>query len=162
VRACCDDRVVTAAVEVERLYRADDHMDLLVAYSRLFIGPGSVPAPPYGSVYLDGGVLMGPTTLAVAKSYREAGLVVDPLAAELPDHISLMLGFLHFVSLREAIAARNGEVGEAARWAEGRERFETEHLAPWAGKFTAKVQEAEPVPLYAAAARLLEAWVQRK
>src|SRR3989304_4531298 len=61
--------------------------ELLVEYSRLFIGPFGVIAPPYGSVYLDGERrVMGDSTMKVIGMYRDEGLSGPSDATALPDH----------------------------------------------------------------------------
>jgi len=51
---------------------------LEVDYARLFVGPFNLMAPPYGSVYLEGGrQVMGASTADVQKRYRAAGLDID-------------------------------------------------------------------------------------
>lgn len=161
LRASGDSRVAEAAAAVERHYPGGDQTDLLVAYTSLFVGAGRVLASPYASVHRDGGILMGPSTQAVVDEYLRAGLAVAPSSAELPDHISLMLGFLHVVTLREAVARRQGQTQEAEGWAAVAERFEREQVAPWAPSLADAVRQADLHPLYGAAAALLLAWVER-
>jgi len=43
----------------------DDVQLLMVDYSKLFVGPYQLLAPPYGSVYLEDGKLMGESTMDV-------------------------------------------------------------------------------------------------
>ena len=63
-------------------------------FSRLFIGPFKLLAPPYGSIYLDGNsCLMGASTMEVRQLYRNEGL--NPVIKEAPDHIAIELEFMY-------------------------------------------------------------------
>lgn len=64
--------------------------------------------------------MMGLSTNAAAACCAAAGLVLDPGARELPDHISIELGFLHYLSLQEAIALRQGDGARVNRGPVGR------------------------------------------
>ena len=60
---------------------------LRIDYSRLFIGPYRLLAPPYGSVYLENTRrIMGNSTLDVRDKYADEGLRLD--IKEDPDHLS--------------------------------------------------------------------------
>jgi len=74
-----------------------DFMDLLKVPVGKFV-------PPYESVHRDSrlvdgqptrGLLMGPSTIAVRRLYRDAGAGID--LPELPDHIGVELGFMSFL-----------------------------------------------------------------
>lgn len=72
--------------------------DLMIEYARLFVGPYSLIAPPYGSYYLDGGIVMGETTVAVKQIYELAGVMLNENFKDLPDHIITELEFLYIIS----------------------------------------------------------------
>ena len=79
--------------------------DLLVDYTRLFLGPVDTLAKPYGSVWLGGDApLMQDSTMAVLQLYEEAGFEIDEDFRELPDHIAAELEFLYLLLFREAEA----------------------------------------------------------
>nr|WP_314266750.1 Tat proofreading chaperone DmsD [uncultured Moellerella sp.] len=61
-------------------------------WADLFIGPNALPAPPWGSVYLDPeGVLQGSSTIALSKFLKRQRLDVQTQFPEPVDHIGLML-----------------------------------------------------------------------
>ncbi|MCZ0778023.1 Tat proofreading chaperone DmsD, partial [Klebsiella pneumoniae] len=57
------------------------------AWQRLFIGPWALPAPPWGSVWLDKeSVLFGDSTLALRQWMRENGIALEADGNEPEDH----------------------------------------------------------------------------
>lgn len=62
------------------------------AYQRLFIGPHALPAPPWGSVYLDKeSVLFGDSTLALRQWMRQHDIEGQSEQKEPEDQFGLML-----------------------------------------------------------------------
>ncbi len=81
-------------------------IDALVAeWMRLFEGPGRIPAPLFGSFYLDDGLLMGPSSIAVAAEYRRHG-IQPRTGGTPPDHLAFELGFLGMLTAQDGPAAR--------------------------------------------------------
>ncbi|MEL6091108.1 Tat proofreading chaperone DmsD [Plesiomonas shigelloides] len=92
---------------------------LLYQHSVLFIGQGSMPAPPWGSVYLDHeGLLMGDSTLAYRQFLQQCGLQFTPQQHEPEDHFGLMLMTL-------ALLAEQQQTAQV-------QLLLAEHLLPWA------------------------------
>jgi TorA maturation chaperone TorD len=84
-------------------------------WMRLFEGPGRIPAPLFGSFYLDDGLLMGPSSMAVAAEYRRHG--VQPRAgATPPDHLAFELGFLGMLSAEDGAATPGDRSAFAQRY----------------------------------------------
>jgi TorA maturation chaperone TorD len=78
-----------------------DIESLKVDYSKLFVGPYELLAPPYGSVYLeDARRVMGNSTMDAMNKYREEGL--DSILKEAPDHIAIELEYMYFLSPQKA------------------------------------------------------------
>ena len=78
------------------------HEDLQVDFSRLFIGPYNLLAPPYGSVYLEEeNKIMGESTIDVIEKYQTAGVEISDNFGEAPDHISAELEFMSFLIFKE-------------------------------------------------------------
>lgn len=60
--------------------------------AKSFIGPHALPAPPWGSVYLDPeGLLQGDSTLALSEFLKRERLKINTSFPEPVDHIGLML-----------------------------------------------------------------------
>ena len=116
-----------------------DDKELLIDYARLFVGPFELLAPSYGSIYLEGkSQIMGDSTMAVLKHYKEAGLSVD--IKEPPDHIAFELEFLHYISALEAEAFEKHEHDQQLNFAMVKKEFLEKFLAPWVPLFCEKIR----------------------
>ena len=134
--------------------------DLLIDYTRLFLGPVAAPARPYGSVWLevDKG-LMQDSTMAVLALYAEGGFEIAEAFRELPDHIAAELEFLYLLLFKAAQARRAGDDEALAASTGLRQRFLGAHLAAWVVPFTAAVAANAQTPFYRALAALTERFV---
>jgi putative dimethyl sulfoxide reductase chaperone len=132
-----------------------DWTTLEPAYTSLFINRlGGVPAPPYGSVYLDDdGQVMGPSALRVAQCYQQEGLVVD--SPEPPDFLATELEFLFYLADLET-------AGERVESAHARTVFFNELFFPWITPFCQRLAAADPHPCYGWAATLLLAFCRQE
>ncbi len=135
-----------AADEAVRLKTCYDAMPgkrvLDVEYARLFMGPFVVPAPPYGSIYIENKRrLMGDSTIDVRQHYLSLGLDVSPDFKEAPDHIVAELEFMH-VLIVQAVEAIDALDGRALSDNIRQQRtFLEQHLGVWAPLFAARVSE---------------------
>jgi putative dimethyl sulfoxide reductase chaperone len=122
---------------------------LAVAYTRLFLGPPGIPAPPYASYYLDKtGMVMGPSVVEISRIYQSAGLNVDDDFDEMPDHIAVMLEFLYVLLFMEARAALEKNHEEVIKFKNTRHRFLNDYMRPWIPGFCEKIGEADVHPFY--------------
>jgi putative dimethyl sulfoxide reductase chaperone len=104
--------------------------ELLVDYTRLFLGPVDARASPYGSVWLGPDALaMQDSTMAVVGLYEEGGFELAEDFRDLPDHIAAELEFLYLLLFRES---RGGGEDVVAL----KKRLLADHLGRWAGPFT--------------------------
>lgn len=120
--------------------------DLGDQYQRLFIGPNELPAPPWGSVYLDPEcVIFGNSLLALRDFLRQHQIEFQAQQDEPEDHIGLMLML-------------------AAYLAENRPHlvveFLREHFLTWAAHFLQQLAQAENAPFYQGLALLTEQTLQ--
>jgi TorA maturation chaperone TorD len=121
-----------------RAFAADGPRELLVDYTRLFLGPVDARARPYGSVWLDARqTLMQDSTQAVIALYDEAGFEVAEDFRDLPDHIAAELEFLYLLLFRQAQARAGQDAGAFDEAAALQRRFLDEHLGRWVDPFTA-------------------------
>ena len=68
------------------------HQNLDEQYQALFIGPNALPAPPWGSVYLDPeSVIFGQSLLALRTFLQQHHIAFRSNQDEPEDHIGLML-----------------------------------------------------------------------
>jgi len=141
-------------------YSAEGRDRLLLDYTRLFLGPNQIIAKPYGSVWLEGGnTVMGESTMAALKLYEEGGFDMSEAFREVPDHIAVELEFLYLLIYRENEAHRNGESESLQAKAALRKRFLDEHLARWAGPFTAAVRAGAQSSYYRQLAELTDRFI---
>lgn len=72
--------------------RRQQRRDAAASPQRLFIGPWALPAPPWGSVWLDKeSVLFGDSTLALREWMRASGIALALERNEPEDHFGTLL-----------------------------------------------------------------------
>ena len=138
----------------------EEQATLLVEYTRLFIGPDRLPAPPYGSVYLEPGRrVLGDTTEEVRKLYADEGLVVADSVNEPPDHVALEFEFAAFL-LEKSAAAWTHDPAEADRLLEKARQFESEFLRSWLPDLASSIEASAETAFYKGVARSLLAYCE--
>jgi TorA maturation chaperone TorD len=156
-----DPALADPAQRLGEAFAAESANELLIDYTRLFLGPVAALAQPYGSVWLERRQsLMQESTQAVIALYAEAGFEAAEDFRDLPDHIAAELEFLYLLLFRRAEAARNADAASAMRHAELQRRFLAEHLGRWVGPFTAEVGAGAQTALYRQLAQLTDAFVR--
>lgn len=121
------------------------------AYQRLFVGPYALPAPPWGSVYLDKeSVLFGDSTLRLRKWLRINGIDTQREQNEPEDHLGTLLMMAAWLAEEQ----------------QGRllQELLAQHLLPWAPRFLSLLEQHAAHPFYLGLAQLaqntLSAWAQ--
>ena len=156
-----DPSLAEAAGRLGEAFAAGDAQELLVDYTRLFVGPTGALAQPYGSVWLeDGSSLMRESTVAVNALYDEGGFELAEDFRDLPDHVAAELEFLYLLLFRRAEAARNADPAAAERFAQTQRRFLDEHLGRWVAPFTAAVRDGAQTAFYRGLGGLTESFVR--
>ncbi|WP_353614149.1 Tat proofreading chaperone DmsD [Mangrovibacter phragmitis] len=136
-----DDRLNSIA---QRMRLAAPHLRKLdETWQRLFIGPDALPAPPWGSVWLDKeNVLFGDSLLALRSWMQQLGIQHETNQNEPEDHIGTLL-------MLAAWLAENGQeqaTNELLAW----------HILPWAPRFLNVLGESEPGDFYSALSQLTQ------
>lgn len=150
------------AEEMIKLLPVYSDEELLVDYSRLFVGPGELLAAPYGSVYLEKDRrVMGDSTMAVMAFYSSHGLVMDSEFRDLPDHIAVELEFMHYLIFKEIEALDASDFKTAADILESQDTFMNKFLRPWVDKFSGKTAEGAETAFYRALAGCLSALIYK-
>ena len=122
---------------------------LKVDFSKLFVGPYTLSAAPYGSVYLEAErKMMGDSTLDVKNRYREAGLDIAKTFKDAPDHISAELEFMYYLVFKEIEAFANSDVETAIGFIQRQKSFLEDHLMAWVPKFAKSIIEDAENPFY--------------
>lgn len=137
-------------------------------YQSLFTVPLGRYVTPYEAVYRDervvdgevvGGLLMGPSTLAVKAIYRDAGVEVADDVRELPDHIGLELGCMQVLCDAEARAREEGDGSAVERAQALQRRLLREHIQQWTPRLCGRIRANAPGPFYRGIAALTEAFL---
>ena len=116
-------------------------------YAQLFVGPFEVPAPPYGSVYLEANQrVCGESTLDVIARYREDGLQLK--FAQPADHVALELEYLYVLAFRQLQATTAGDAVSACRYLEKQNDFVRTHLGAWMPMLREKIVENAQTDFY--------------
>jgi TorA maturation chaperone TorD len=120
---------------------------LLWEFTRLFIGPYRLPAPPWESVYTSPKKLMMQEAYeAVLACYREAGLEPGNPGI-MADHVGVELNFVAALYEKKAADPEN-----FAQYHAIAEQFTAEHLQNWIPRFTRDLEDACASPVYRALA----------
>ena len=116
--------------------------DLEISYTELFISRvGGVPAPPYGSVYLEQEKqLMGQTTLCALRAYQGEGLSHED-GGDPPDFIATEMEFLYFLIGKEITALAQGLLAEAHTARQKQIDFANTLVLPWVDQFCTRIKE---------------------
>lgn len=123
------------------------HQDLNDQYQRLFIGPNALPAPPWGSVYLDPEcVIFGNSLLELREFLQCHQITFQSHQDEPEDHIGLML-------MLAAYLAENRPHLVVA--------FLREHFFIWAFHFLEQLAQVENARFYQGLALLAEKTLQQ-
>jgi TorA maturation chaperone TorD len=155
-----DEALASSAKRLGEAYFADTLDDLLVDYTRLFLGPTDILAKPYGSTWLTGEkTLMQASTIAILDLYREGGFEIDDSFRDLPDHIAVELEFLYLLEWRACAARQNADAAGLAEIEALRRRLLGEHLGRWVTPFTAAVQAEAGTAFYRDLAAITRALV---
>ena len=131
-------------------------------YTRLFIGPGSLVAPPWESVYgQQDALLFQKSTLEVREVYRHFGLLPEGYPHVADDSLALELHFMALLAQRSLDAFYAGREEELARDLAGSSDFLKKHLLVWIPKFTERMQGAKSGMLYPQMCLALEGFLKR-
>lgn len=137
--------------------------DLLVDYTRLFLGPERAVAQPYGSVWQEGAQsLMQDSTLAVVSLYAQNAFALEEDVTDLPDHVAVELEFLYAQLFREAAARRDGDVNEMSLARQARKALLDVHLGRWMPPFTAAIEAGAQTEFYRVLARVARDFTARE
>lgn len=124
------------------LSEARRHPQLEDAYQQLFVGPGALAAPPWGSVYLDPEQVVFGESHQILKHFlqQEVGVSLVSDQREPLDHIGLLLLLLSQLAQED----REAQV----------DRLLGEFILPWSGRYLEQLEEHAPHLFYRTLARL--------
>jgi TorA maturation chaperone TorD len=122
-------------------------------YTKLYIGPLELRAPPWESIYVSKKMqLFDENTLNVRNFYRSQGFLPTEYPKVADDHIALECAFMARLGDRACTACSDGEYSVAKDTLDASCRFMKEHLLLWLPSYVAdleKIKEAEFYPIMA-------------
>lgn len=139
----------------------EDTEELKREYTRLFIGPGKLPSPPWESVHVSSDrALFQESTLEVRGIYKANGFIPNLYPQVADDHIALELDFLGSLARRmdEVFAAGDARAFRIA--AEVSREFLESHVLKWVSSFSGGLAADNADGFYAVAAQALVAFVE--
>jgi putative dimethyl sulfoxide reductase chaperone len=149
------------AQRLGRAFEAADLQDLLVDYTRLFLGAPQALAKPYASVWLTAEPeLMQDSAIELLRLYEQGGFEFDPGFRDLPDHVAVELEFLYLLSFQQNQAKARGDEQALQAVAVLRTAFLVGHLGRWLGGFTLAVHAHAQSDFYRELAELTELFVR--
>ena len=156
-----DPELAEHAQRLGQAFAAASLQDLLVDYTRLFLGAPQALAKPYASVWLTREPeLMQDSAMELQQLYQQGGLEIDPEFRDLPDHVAVELEFLYLLTyqLNQAKAIGDEQALQAVEVL--RRAFLVGHLGRWLGPFILAVHDHAQCEFYRELAELTELFVR--
>jgi putative dimethyl sulfoxide reductase chaperone len=156
-----DPELAEHARRLGQAFAAADLQELLVDYTRLFLGAPQALVKPYSSVWLSGQPeLMQDSTMALLKLYEQGGFAIDPEFRDLPDHVAVELEFLYLLTYQQNQALAQGDDQALRAVAVLRTAFLIGHLGRWLGPFILAVHDHAQCEFYRELAEFTELFVR--
>ncbi|MBU2591365.1 MAG: molecular chaperone TorD family protein [Nitrospinae bacterium] len=134
--------------------------DLVLEYTRLFIGPGK-HISTYESVWCDqDGSLWGKSTSEVKRFIESSGLEYHADWTGLPDHVGVELEFMQKMIKAEALAWEKEDKEMAMSLLQYEQKFMDEHIYKWIPPFCKKVAEEATLSFYKEIADLTGSFIE--
>ena len=131
-------------------------------YTRLFIGPVSLVAPPWESVYgQKDAMLFQESTLEVRNTYRQFGLLPEGYPRVADDSLALELHFMALLAQRSLDAFYAGKNEDLAADLNGSADFLKKHLLVWVPKFLERMKGARSSVLYPQMCLVLDEFLRK-
>ena len=131
-------------------------------YTRLFIGPMSLVAPPWESVYgQKDAMLFQESTLEVRNTYRQYGLIPEGYPHVADDSLALELHFMALLAQRGLDAFYAGKNDDLTADLTGSSDFLKKHLLVWVPKFLERTKGAKTNILYPQMCLVLDEFLRK-
>ena len=141
----------------------DDLEPLRRSHQRLFPQVESQETPGYETAYR-GTELFNHTAIMadIAGFYRAFGLEVGGSKRERPDHVTVELEYLAFLSFKEALSAEGGYDDQADICADAERAFLADHLGDWGPELGRRLKRHSDHEFFSVVGRLLDQWINRR
>ena len=141
-----EDQEDSPFAELLKAVEADGADDLAMDFQQLFEGCEVMPAPPWGSVYLDKEqVIFGETTVAYRRFLADKEMSLDTGMREPEDQFGLML-----MAMSKLAEAEDNEAIKALL---------SVHLLPWAPRYLELMQKNANTQSYQLLGAMAEQWL---
>lgn len=150
---------------LEGLVARDNHAVLLdearAEYTRLFIGPGELPACSWESPYRTSEpTLFQENTLAVRALFRAHGLEPKRVGRVPDDHVALLCAFMAQRAGVALAALRKGELAALSVELRDEAAFASAHMTNWLSTFAMALRRSKTAVLYPQLVEALAAFAQ--
>ena len=126
-----------------------DSQKLLVDYTRLFLGPFKMMAPPYSAMYMgDSKSLMNEATLWVINFMQNLGIEFNTGLKDAPDHIAVETELLYFLTYQQLENINKENTDEARQLLEKYNEFISRHFTKWVPQLCDKIIKNAAEPFY--------------
>lgn len=116
-------------------------------YNQLFIGPNSLLAPPWGSIYVDPyEEIFNNFTINVDNYYRKNGLELDTGIHEPADHLGIMFAFLSLLFSKLIDCLEQDE--DASYYYKIIEDFTSNYILIWSNVFLKRMESEATTSFY--------------
>ena len=130
-------------------------------YTRLFLGPDKLIAPPWESCYTaKERALFQESTLHVRSWYQNYGYAPAEGPNYPDDHISLMMHFLALTTERAAACLKDDLLCGYRNLLEGQKLFERNHLLNWLDAYAQDMEQSAAKRLYPGLVRAMTAFIR--
>lgn len=165
---CEDSDLIKEGVEEVKKYlgkqdivREEEFQNLHWDFTRMFIGPHSLPAPPWESSYLnEERLLFQKETLEVRRKYLKYNFVPKNFPHEADDHIGLELDFMGRLSEIAGKKVNNMEITDVIELLEDQKAFLKEHLLKWVPSFSQDIIKSAESDFYKGMAKILKGFLE--
>ena len=142
----------------------DDYENLHWDYTKMFIGPLELLAPPWESVYVrKDQLLFQENTVAVQRKYEEFGFVIRDQNLEAEDHVGFELDFMFHLNELCIDAIEKAEpnaLNNLYYLINQQEKFLENHLLAFVPAFSKRVIDSADTQFFKGMAKLLDAYLK--
>lgn len=131
-------------------------------YIDLFIGPRSLTAPPYGSIYMEEGhQIMGKSTSDAVRLYNSVGFRKANSFKQPEDHIQVELEFMAVLINKTIDAIMNNDYDDALELLNRQDEFLKNHIGSWIRPFAQAIINSAKTLYYKNIAAIAEEFIKQ-
>jgi len=145
--------------QMQEAVKGSTAQELLIEYTKLFIGPFKTLVPPYSSLYFGSESLMSDETVWVMDCYKKSGLEFDHKLNDVPDHVAVETEFMYYLIHNETSALDAGKRDESLALWENQQEFFNQHYKKWLPQFCAKLATEAGSEYYKALSECMNSFI---